>query len=170
MNKMTKINNNDGSMIKDRMIEFIDSKSIVKERFYEMIGMTSANFRGRARTSPINSNAIKKMIEHYPDLNLYWLITGKGEMINSSSSDTITTITDNGSDRNSNNKNSGNNIDNNYYTYPPESESKMLSVKDYEIQSLKDSIQSLRDIIDFQTKTINTLSELNEMIRNSANR
>lgn len=60
MNKMTKINNNDGSMIKDRMIEFIDSKSIVKERFYEMIGMTSANFRGRARTSPINSNAIKK--------------------------------------------------------------------------------------------------------------
>ena len=163
MNKMTKINNNDGSMIKDRMIEFIDSKSIVKEKFYKIIDMTSANFRGRARTSPINSNAIKNMIEHYPDLNLYWLITGKGEMINSSSSDTITTITDNGSDRNSNNKN-------NYYTYPPESESKMLSVKDYEIQSLKDSIQSLRDIIDFQTKTINTLSELNEMIRNSANR
>lgn len=46
----------------------------------------------------------------------------------------------------------------------------MLSVKDYEIQSLKDSIKSLRDIIDFQTKTINTLSELNEMIRNSANK
>lgn len=152
------------------LLLFIDSKSIVKEKFYKIIDMTSANFRGRARTSPINSNAIKNMIEHYPDLNLYWLITGKGEMINSSSSDTITTITDNGSDRNSNNKNSGNNIDNNYYTYPPESESKMLSVKDYEIQSLKDSIQSLRDIIDFQTKTINTLSELNEMIRNSANR
>ena len=153
------------------MIEFIDSKNIVKEKFYKIIGMTSANFRGRARTSPINSNAIKNMIEHYPDLNLYWLITGKGEMINSSSSDTITTITDNGSDSSySNNRNSGNNIDNNYYTYPPESESKMLSVKDYEIQSLKDSIQSLRDIIDFQTKTINTLSELNEMIRNSANR
>ena len=128
--------------------------------------MTSANFRGRARTTPINSNAIKNMIENYPELNLYWLITGEGQMINSPSSDTITTITDNGSDRNSNNKNSGNND----YTYPPESESKMLSVKDYEIQSLKDSIQSLRDIIDFQTKTINTLSELNEMIRNSANR
>ena len=37
MNKMTKINNNDGSMIKDRMIEFIDSKSIVKEKFYKII-------------------------------------------------------------------------------------------------------------------------------------
>ena len=108
------------------------------------------------------------MIENFPDLNLHWLITGEGKMINSPSSDTITTITDNGSD--CNNKNSGNNIDNNYYTYPPESESKMLSVKDYEIQSLKDSIKSLRDIIDFQTKTINTLSELNEMIRNSANK
>lgn len=167
MNKMRKINNNDGSMIKDRMIEFIDSKSIVKERFYEMIGMTSANFRGPARNSPINSKAIKKMLEKFPDLNLYWLITGEGQMINTSSFDTITTITDDGSD--SNNKNSGNST-NNYYTYPPESDSKMLSVKDYEIQSLKDSIKSLRDIIDFQTKTINTLSELNEMIRNSANR
>lgn len=149
------------------MIEFIDSKNIVKEKFYKIIGMTSANFRGRARTSPINSNAIKKMIDKFPDLNLYWLITGEGQMINSPSSDTITTITDNGSD--SNNKNSGNST-NNYYTYPPESDSKMLSVKDYEIQFLKDSIKSLRDIIDFQTKTINTLSELNEMIRNSANR
>lgn len=155
-------------MIKDRMIEFIDSKGIVKERFYDMIGMTSANFRGNARNSPINFKAIKKMIENFPDLNLHWLITGEGKMINSPSSDTITTITDNGSD--CNNKNSGNNIDNNYYTYPPESESKMLSVKDYEIQSLKDSIKSLRDIIDFQTKTINTLSELNEMIRNFANK
>ena len=160
MNKMTKINNNDGSMIKDRMIEFIDSKSIVKEKFYKIIDMTSANFRGRARTSPINSNAIKNMIEHYPDLNLYWLITGKGEMINSSSSDTITTITDNGSDRNSNNKNSGNNIDNNYYTYPPESESKMLSVKDYEIQSLNNTIQVLGDII----------KSLNDIIKNSSNK
>ena len=54
-------------MIKDRMIEFIDSKSVVKERFYEMIGMTSANFRGPARNSPINSNAIKKMLEKFPD-------------------------------------------------------------------------------------------------------
>ena len=68
-------------MIKERMIEFIDSKGIVKERFYEMIGMTSANFRGPARNSPINSNAIKKMLEKFPDLNLYWLITGKEQMI-----------------------------------------------------------------------------------------
>ena len=65
------------------MIEFIDSKGIVKERFYDMIGMTSANFRGNARNSPINFKAIKKMIENFPDLNLHWLITGEGKMINS---------------------------------------------------------------------------------------
>lgn len=94
------------------------------------------------------------MLEKFPDLNLYWLITGEGQMINSPSSDTITTITDNGSDRNSNNKNSGNNIDNNYYTYPPESESKMLSVKDYEIQSLKDSIQSLEILSIFRQRLL----------------
>ena len=145
------------------MIEFIDSKNIVKEKFYKIIGMTSANFRGRARTSPINSNAIKNMIEHYPDLNLYWLITGKGEMINSSSYNTTTTITDNGSDSSdssySNNSNSGNST-NNYYACPPESESKMLSVKDYEIQSLKDTIQVLRD----------SIQSLNDIIKSSANR
>ncbi len=147
-------------MIKDRMIEFIDSKGIVKERFYEMIEMTSASFRGPARNSPINSDAIKKMLENFPDLNLYWLITGKGQMINTSSCNTITTITDNGSDSSySNNKNSENST-NNYYTYPLESESKMLSVKDYEIQSLKDTIQVLGD----------TIKSLNDIIKSSANR
>lgn len=147
-------------MIKDRMIEFIDSKSVVKERFYEMIGMTSANFRGPARNSPINSNAIKKMLEKFPDLNLHWLITGEGQMINTSSYNTTTTITDNGSDGSySNNKNSGNST-NNYYACSSESDSKILSVKDYEIQSLNNTIQVLGDII----------KSLNDIIKNSSNK
>ena len=147
-------------MIKDRMIEFKDSKSVVKERFYEMIGMTSANFRGPARNSPINSNAIKKMLEKFPDLNLHWLITGEGQMINTSSYNTTTTITDNGSDGSySNNKNSGNST-NNYYACSSENDSKILSVKDYEIQSLNNTIQVLGDII----------KSLNDIIKNSSNK
>ena len=148
-------------MIKERMIEFIDSKGIVKERFYEMIGMTSANFRGPARNSPINSNAIKKMLEKFPDLNLYWLITGEGQMINTSSYNTTTTITDDGSDNSSysNNKNSGN-YTNNYYACSSENDSKLLSVKDYEIQSLNNTIQVLGDII----------KSLNDIIKNSSNK
>jgi hypothetical protein len=148
-------------MIKERMIEFIDSKGIVKERFYEMIGMTSANFRGPARNSPINSNAIKKMLEKFPDLNLYWLITGEGQMINTSSYNTTTTITDDGSDNSSysNNKNSGN-YTNNYYACSSENDSKILSVKDYEIQSLNNTIQVLGDII----------KSLNDIIKNSSNK
>lgn len=68
-------------MIKERILQFIDYKGVVKERFYEKIGMTSANFRGKAKETPINSTAIENILSEFPDLNLEWLITGKGEMI-----------------------------------------------------------------------------------------
>ena len=67
-------------MIKERIIQFIDSKGVTKEHFYNKIGMTSANFRGKAKETPINSTAIENILSEFPDLNLDWLITGKGEM------------------------------------------------------------------------------------------
>lgn len=67
-------------MIKERIIQFVDSKGITKESFYGKIGMTSANFRGKAKETPINSTAIENILSEFPDLNLEWLITGKGEM------------------------------------------------------------------------------------------
>lgn len=71
------------SMIKERIIQFVDSKGITKESFYNRIGMTSANFRGKAKETPINSTAIENILSEFPDLNLEWLITGKGEMTKS---------------------------------------------------------------------------------------
>lgn len=67
-------------MIKERIIQFIDLKGVKKEHFYNKIGMTSANFRGKAKETPINSTAIENILSEFPDLNLDWLITGKGEM------------------------------------------------------------------------------------------
>ncbi len=67
-------------MIKERIIQFIDLKGVTKEHFYNKIGMTSANFRGKAKETPINSTAIENILSEFPDLNLDWLITGKGEM------------------------------------------------------------------------------------------
>lgn len=67
-------------MIKERIIQFIDLKGATKEHFYNKIGMTSANFRGKAKETPINSTAIENILSEFPDLNLDWLITGKGEM------------------------------------------------------------------------------------------
>lgn len=70
-------------MIKERILQFIELKGVTKERFYENIGMTSANFRGKAKETPINSTAIENILSEFPDLNLEWLITGKGEMTKS---------------------------------------------------------------------------------------
>lgn len=86
-------------MIKERIIQFVDLKGITKESFYSKIGMTSANFRGKAKETPINSTAIENILSEFPDLNLEWLITGKGEMTKSSNTQIIK------NDGNTNNQN-----------------------------------------------------------------
>lgn len=68
-------------MIKERIIQLIEYKGIAKESFYKKIGVTSANFRGKAKESDIASASIAKILSEIPDLNLEWLITGNGEML-----------------------------------------------------------------------------------------
>ena len=68
-------------MIKQRIIQLIENKKIAKEVFYKKIGMTSVSFRGAVKETPINSNAIENILSEISDVNLYWLITGKGEML-----------------------------------------------------------------------------------------
>ena len=68
-------------MIKERIIQLIEYKGIAKENFYVKIGMTSASFRGKAKESPLNSNAIENILSEIPDVNIEWLLTGKGSML-----------------------------------------------------------------------------------------
>lgn len=68
-------------MIKERIIQLIELKGIPKENFYTEIGMTSANFRGKAKESPLNSNAIENILSKIPDANPEWLLTGKEPML-----------------------------------------------------------------------------------------
>lgn len=67
-------------MIKKRIIEFIEFKKVKKENFFSEMGVTSANFRGKASETPVNSDIIANIFAIFPDLNLEWLITGEGEM------------------------------------------------------------------------------------------
>ena len=66
--------------IKERVMQILEYKGIAKENFFTQIGMTSANFRGNAKLTPLNSNAIANIFAIIPDLNLAWLITGNGQM------------------------------------------------------------------------------------------
>jgi hypothetical protein len=67
--------------IKERIMYFVENQNIKKSDFFNKIGVTSANFRGLAQKTPINSNAIENIITNYPEINLHWLITGKGAML-----------------------------------------------------------------------------------------
>ena len=93
------------SMIKERIIELLEYKGIAKENFYKKIGVTSANFRGKAKESDVVSATIEKILSEMPDVNLHWLITGKGEMLTNNNQ----SITNNGDS----NKNIGSNINGN---------------------------------------------------------
>lgn len=68
------------SEIKERLTHILEHKDIPKEKFYKKIGMTSANFRGNAKKTPLNSNAIENILSELPQINAYWLVTGEGEM------------------------------------------------------------------------------------------
>ncbi len=69
-------------MIKQRIIQILESQGIRKEEFYKKINMTSASFRGNAKKTPLNSNAIENILTIFPSVNATWLLTGKGEMFN----------------------------------------------------------------------------------------
>ena len=75
--------------IKERVMYVLEYKGIAKENFFTEIGMTSANFRGSAKHTPLNSTAIANIFTAIPDINLTWLITGKGEMLDNGSSKKI---------------------------------------------------------------------------------
>ena len=70
-------------MIKKRVVELIEFKGVAKELFFTKIGVTSANFRGNAQKTPLNSKTIENILSEFPDINLEWLITGKGDMLKS---------------------------------------------------------------------------------------
>ena len=66
--------------IKERVLQIAEKKGVSKESFFTKIGMSSANFRGKAKETPLNSNAIIEIVKFYPEVNLHWLITGEGLM------------------------------------------------------------------------------------------
>ena len=69
------------STIKERVVKFVEFKGVTKEIFFEKIGTTSANFRGNAKNTPLNSTVIANIFTEFPDLSLEWLFTGIGEML-----------------------------------------------------------------------------------------
>lgn len=61
--------------VTERLLEFINKKSDTRNAFYSKTGIGNGALD---KKGGMNTNSIEKILEVYPDLNLYWLITGKG--------------------------------------------------------------------------------------------
>lgn len=69
------------SNIKERVLKLAEKQEGNKQVFFNKIGMTYGNFTGKAKETPLNSNAIENILLNYPDTNPTWLLTGKGTML-----------------------------------------------------------------------------------------
>ncbi len=64
---------------KDRIKQFCDSIGFSIREFERACGLTRGNISNM--TGAIGSDKLAKIIDTYPELNLYWLVTGDGDMI-----------------------------------------------------------------------------------------
>jgi phage repressor protein C with HTH and peptisase S24 domain len=75
--------------IKERLLYFAKNQSIGIENFLENIGMTYGSFKGKAKEGSLNSNALAEIYTKYPEINIEWLLTGKGLMLKNEILNTI---------------------------------------------------------------------------------
>jgi len=66
------------SMGKERIIQFIEYKGLSKNKFYIETGISNGTLD---KKTGISTDTIEKLYSSFPEINLEWLLTGKGEMI-----------------------------------------------------------------------------------------
>lgn len=163
-------------------------ESDIKKRIHELIVALGLNDRkfslslefsesfSRNIKNSIGSDKISKILHIYPDINLYWLIDGQGEMFRNNSG---TVIGDS-------NSLSGNNIighgaiNNNTITIqaPPEGYEKIikpdgttivqrvgLAENSQQIADLQDKVATMQATIDLQKETIKAQNVTIELLR-----
>lgn len=69
--------------IKDRIMQFIELKGITRNKFETSCGLPVRYVSNIGKS--IQSDAIKKIILTYPEINLHWLITGEGDILSQKS-------------------------------------------------------------------------------------
>ena len=139
--------------IKERILYYTDLKGLAKEKFFDDLGVTYGNFKGKAKNQALGSDVIERIITKYPEINPFWLLTGEGEMLNTKSEKNVIKKNDNINDNNFDNK--------------PKVQ-KMLSNKDnpYNIVSLpsnrktKDAVYPIQEIPLYDLEATAGLKEL----------
>ena len=68
---------------KQRILYFIEKKNITKSVFYEKTDIKRGLLDKDKLDATVSDVYIAKILASFPDLNIEWLITGQGEMLNS---------------------------------------------------------------------------------------
>lgn len=62
----------------DRILQFIGYKGISKREFYASVDLSNGYLD---KTKTINSDVLERINYKYPELDILWVINGKGEML-----------------------------------------------------------------------------------------
>ena len=64
--------------MKERILQFIEYKGFNKRKFYEETGLSNGILD---KKSGLTLGSFEKIFSKYPEINIEWLLTGKGEML-----------------------------------------------------------------------------------------
>jgi hypothetical protein len=65
---------------KERLRKFVEYKGLGRNRFEELVGISLGYLS--TKSPSVGSEIIAKIVRVYHDLNIEWLVTGKGKMVN----------------------------------------------------------------------------------------
>ena len=66
--------------IKDRLKQLAHNKGLSIRSFEEKCGLGRGNISNMSQDGSIGSDKLSKIFDTFPDTNLYWLLSGEGEM------------------------------------------------------------------------------------------
>lgn len=71
---------NNRTNIKERVLQIAKHNKISYELFFKDLSLSYGNFKGKAKNSPLNSDAIATILTKYNDISADWLLLGIGAM------------------------------------------------------------------------------------------
>lgn len=132
----------ENSVIKERIIQYLDYKDISKYKFYQETGITNGIL---SQNNGISEENLLKFLSYYRDISVNWLLTGEGSML---IGEKIHQIPDNIS--------AADPEPANYHNPTP---GEMITRHDADLEALLSKIEMLERIIVSKDETIRALQE-----------